>query len=237
VKTLLSAALVLLAVSAAVAGENPVTAIQDNSFLIEEAYNQEEGVVQHISFFNRDRRTGEWLYTFTQEWPVQSQKHQFSYTVPMTGGTDQRIGDVMLNYRYQLIGTGETRTAVAPRFSVIVPSGGGSSGVQVALPVSRVVASRVVAHSNVGATWLRDTHDIDFAAGQSFIYALNSTIHPMLEATWTRTQGETEVLISPGVRWAHNLGGLQIVPGIAMPIGAGPSAGKRSVVLYLSFEQ
>jgi hypothetical protein len=28
--------------------KRPAAAIQDNSFLIEEAYNQEEGVVQHI---------------------------------------------------------------------------------------------------------------------------------------------------------------------------------------------
>ena len=30
--------------------------------------------------------------------------------------------------------------------------------------------------------------------------------------------------------------GLQIVPGIAMPIGVGPSAGEKSVLIYLSFE-
>ena len=30
--------------------------IQDNSFLIEEAYNQDPGVVQHISGFQRDTR-------------------------------------------------------------------------------------------------------------------------------------------------------------------------------------
>ena len=35
--------------------------IQDNSFLIEEAYNQEAGVVQHINLFQRNWRTGEWL--------------------------------------------------------------------------------------------------------------------------------------------------------------------------------
>jgi hypothetical protein len=28
----------------------PASPIQDNSFLIEEAYNQEDGVIQHISF-------------------------------------------------------------------------------------------------------------------------------------------------------------------------------------------
>ncbi len=42
--------------------------IQDNSFLIEEAYNQEAGVIQHISTFERDLETHDWLYAFTQEW-------------------------------------------------------------------------------------------------------------------------------------------------------------------------
>ena len=54
------------------------TPIKDNSFLIEEAYNQEEGVVQHISNWMRDRATNDWIYTFTQEWPIGSQTHQFS---------------------------------------------------------------------------------------------------------------------------------------------------------------
>src|ERR1051325_8382666 len=58
-------------------------AIQDNSFLMEEAYNQEAGVVQHINAFMKSLRGKGWIYTFTQEWPVFGQKHQFSYTVPM----------------------------------------------------------------------------------------------------------------------------------------------------------
>ena len=44
--------------------------IQDNSFLVEEAYNQEFGVVQHISGFTRFWDSKDWAYTFTQEWPV-----------------------------------------------------------------------------------------------------------------------------------------------------------------------
>jgi len=43
--------------------------------------------------------------------------------------------------------------------------------------------------------------------------------------------------IHPGVRFAINFeNGLQIVPGIAMPIGVGPSKGERAVFLYVSFE-
>src|SRR5205807_6402543 len=57
--------------------------IQDNSFLIEEAYNQDPGVVQHIQTFSRATRGGDWLYTFTQEWPVPGITHQLSYTLPL----------------------------------------------------------------------------------------------------------------------------------------------------------
>src|ERR1044072_3548770 len=57
--------------------------IKDNSFLIEEDYNQEAGVVQHISTFARPSSGGGWAFSFTQEWPVRSMKHQFSYTLPV----------------------------------------------------------------------------------------------------------------------------------------------------------
>ena len=43
--------------------------IEDNSFLIEEAYNQEAGVVQHINTMFYDWKHDTWSYSFTQEWP------------------------------------------------------------------------------------------------------------------------------------------------------------------------
>src|SRR5262245_46967893 len=43
--------------------------IHDNSFLVEEAYNQEHGVVQHINNFIYLAQTKSWAYSFTQEWP------------------------------------------------------------------------------------------------------------------------------------------------------------------------
>ena len=68
----------------------------------------------------------------------------------------------------------------------------------------------------------------------------------LLETLWTGTEavvgkGQTQLshslLISPGVRWAYNFkSGLQIVPGIAVPMGVGPSRGERGVIAYLSFE-
>jgi len=79
--------------------------LQDNSFLIEEAYNQEPGVVQHINSVLYDRASGGWLANFTQEWPLGGQRHQLSCSVPFSwlGDGGRGPGDVLLNYRYQLL--------------------------------------------------------------------------------------------------------------------------------------
>src|SRR3990172_6374608 len=100
------------------AGETP--GIQDNSFLLEEAYNQEAGVVQHISFFERSFDGAGWVYAFTQEWPFRGLRHQVSLTLPIqdTGSAGSTgVGDVALNYRYQVLGDGAARLAVTPRLS------------------------------------------------------------------------------------------------------------------------
>ena len=52
--------------------------ITDNSFLVEEAFNQEKGVFQNI--FGMTRIGGTLAATFTQEWPVPAKAHQLSYT-------------------------------------------------------------------------------------------------------------------------------------------------------------
>lgn len=43
--------------------------------------------------------------------------------------------------------------------------------------------------------------------------------------------------LSPGVRWGYDFAsGLQVVPGIAFPIGVGPSKDDNQILLYLSLE-
>ena len=86
---------VLPSIISLIAFEPLAKGIQDNSFFLEEAYNQEPGVVQHIlnlpiNFTKGAREIGP---SFTQEWPVFSQTHQFSYTIPcvFTEG-DNRMG-------------------------------------------------------------------------------------------------------------------------------------------------
>lgn len=216
-------------------------AIQDNSFLIEEAFNQEKGVVQHIFTFSRDRN-GSFVGTFTQEWPVEGVKNQLSYTVPVERQDRQSgVGDSLINYRYQLVGDGTTRLAIAPRVSLILPSGNvqrglgaGGYGVDLNLPVSFVLSDHVVTHWNAGATKTPSSSaPTTWSAGASIIAAPLEKFHLMLETRWTHGINST-LVVSPGVRWAWDFkSGLQIVPGIAAPIGSDHS---RSLYLYLSFE-
>jgi hypothetical protein len=248
---------------AAPAGSPPAPGIQDNSFLIEEAYNQEPGVVQHISSFVRSFEGRGWAYSFTQEWPVPGVAHQLSYTLLLAsvGPGDRGLGDLALNYRHQLVGDGEAKVALAPRLSVLFPTGSarkglgaGGIGVQASLPLSLVLSPRFVAHANAGLSHVFSARDpagdrADVSAGSlgaSVVCALSPRFDVLVETLWIRAETVTGPsrrehadawLLSPGVRWAYNFrSGLQIVPGLAFPIGVGPSRGQTSLFVYLSFE-
>lgn len=241
----------------------PNKGIQDNSFLVEEAYNQEDGVVQHISNFMRISPSRDWAYTFTQEFPVRGQKNQLSYTLPVLHNPEfgNGVGDLAINYRYQAIGSGDTRVAFAPRLTLLVPTGNsregrgsGGYGFQTNLPLSVVLNKHVVTHWNVGTTVVPSARNVAgdraqttaYNVGQSIIVAPRPRFNLMLETLWTgseavvgrdRTQRQHDLYLNPGVRWAYNFkNGLQIVPGIAVPVGVGPSSGDKGIFVYLSFE-
>lgn len=210
--------------------------IADNSFLVEEAYNQDPGVVQHISTFERERG-GTWGYSFTQEWPAPNLTHQLSYTLNVDR---DGISDVAAHYRYQLVSN--DRLAISPRVSLLIPTrdrDDNDPAVQVMLPVSTVLSPRVVAHWNAGATLGNDA--TDYTLANSFVWLAHPRFNALVETVWTRSdvdgESDSEVVISPGIRWAYNFdNGLQVVPGLAMPIPVGNDHGERSVFLYLSFE-
>lgn len=260
----------------------PIDGIRDNSFLVEEAYNQEPGVVQHIftgllSYTGDDRALD---FSFTQEWPVFSLKHQLSYTVPYsfidsdTFEHDSGLGDVQLNYRYQLTNDVGSWPAISPRVSLIFPSGheerdfgNGVLGYQFNLPVSKTLSDRAYVNLNAGFTYFpnagfeysngRRPHGrdlVNFNLGASVIYALRDDVHLMLEAAANFEQGleefstieggrlrvhrpqTSDVVISPGIRWASNLPDLQLVYGLAFPVGLTNDAMDYGIFLYLSIE-
>ncbi|HEU5179815.1 MAG TPA: transporter [Candidatus Polarisedimenticolia bacterium] len=191
------------AASATGASPEPPAAIRDNSFLLEEAYNQEAGVIQHINSFFGSLDNRDWLYTFTQEWPIKGQKNQLSYTLTLTDpgrtGGETGPGDMFLNYRYQVAGGGPERVAFAPRVSLLIPTGDekenrgfGHYGVFVNLPLSVDFTPTLVGHSNLGAGWIPSAKDADgneadlkaYFVGQSLVWLARPDFNLLIEAVW-----------------------------------------------------
>jgi DtxR family transcriptional regulator, Mn-dependent transcriptional regulator len=265
------ALLLLFALGASAAAQTPPVParpfeILDNSFLVEEAFNQERGVFQNI--FNAVRFDGGWKASFTQEWPVPSQAHQFSYTIPVGGlsGTSG-VGDVMLNYRYQLWTEAGGRPAFSPRLSVILPSGdeekgfgNGSLGIQVNLPFSKQ-RNDLYFHWNGGFTLLPGVSDtrcctllpIDDVTlltphlSASAIWRVRPMLNMMMESLieWPETLSATGIgltgrstafTLSPGARGGWNIGDHQLVLGLALPITWTGGDSDAAVLGYFSYE-
>jgi DtxR family transcriptional regulator, Mn-dependent transcriptional regulator len=238
--------------------------ITDNSFLVEEAFNQETGVFQNI--FGAARIQGAWASTFTQEWPLGSEMNQLSYTLAFVSDDGESgIGDILLNYRYQAMKEAPGKPAFSPRLSVILPTGdsekglgNGSFGLQVNLPFSKQTGNWYW-HWNAGLTWLerakatfqrgdlvvKREHWLasPFLAG-SAIYRLRPMFNLMLESLATfdesiredGTERSKTFTLSPGFRGGWDIGEKQVVVGFAVPVtwSADPTTG--GVFLYFSYE-
>ncbi|OLD79488.1 MAG: hypothetical protein AUI33_02655 [Ignavibacteria bacterium 13_1_40CM_2_61_4] len=239
---------------AAMQSSNP--GIQDNSFLLEEAYNQEQSVVQHISGFSLSLSSERsWLYQFTQEWPALGQAHQISYTIPYESigdGAARGIGDVLINYRYQLYADADWAW-VAPRLSVILPTGehsqglgDGSFGLQIAVPISKEIFDFLIVHANIGGKFIFSSGaPTSYYAGGSAVWRPTADLNFLIESLVASTAAaapnggtgrETEFVLNPGSRFALNFSHLQVVPGIGIPIAFSNGEVNSSLFLYLSFE-
>jgi hypothetical protein len=256
----LSLVLLLQSYLVSLAAAEPLAkGIQDNSFFVEEAYNQEPGVVQHILnvpiFFTDGAR--EITLSFTQEWPVFSQTHQFSYTIPHTFGEQENgLEDIRLNYRLQALMESEWSPAFAPRFSLVTPTGDADKnfghdrlGYEVNLPFSKIVSNPWSVHFNAGSSVFPEVKDhnlVNFNLGGSAIYAVSRDFNLMLEsvAFWEEDVDSTgkvdrtlTALLSPGARYAFNFpNDAQLVVGLAVPIGLTSDSPDYGLFFYCSFE-
>jgi hypothetical protein len=239
-------------------------AITDNSFLVEEAFNQEAGIFQNIGgaiFVNRN-----WVASFTQEWPVRSQTHQFSFTLSgLDNGDGAGFGDTVINYRFQAMMEGPGRPAFSPRVSLVLPTGdvprllgSGSMGLQINLPFSKQTGDWYW-HGNAGTTWLPGADSVasspipasaehldlfsPFLAGSS-IYRVGQMFNVMLEGVLLfqevagdgTTTRETAFTLSPGARGGWNLGDHQLILGAAVPVTWVAGEVEAGLFLYLSYE-
>lgn len=232
-------------------------ALEDNSFLVEEAYNQPARVVQHI--FTTELRHGAQVYAFGQEWPLGGMTHQLSYTLVAENDVSFELGDAELNYRWQAVGGEGAKLFVAPRLSALVPlgdadrwGGNGGFGLDAQIPVSWETGRLLSLHANLGAAFRPSAENAVGARaatlapslGVSAVVFVTPKFNLIAESVWDweravvangETAGSTSHAIALGARMGFDLpSGMQIVPGVAwMP--AVDDAATRSF-LYLSIE-
>ena len=231
--------------------------LEDNSFLVEEAYNQPSRVVQHI--WTAELHHGATGYTFTEECPLGGQTHQLSYTIVAQQDQGFRLGDALVNYRWQAVGKDGAHFWAAPRLSGLVPvgdadrlGGNGGWGFEGDVPVSWEVGKRLSLHGNLGGTWRPSgangagatASTFEPFVGASAVIFLLPELNLLAESVWRdaativgprQTTRSWDHAVALGLRAGFDLpSGLQIVPGVAwMPaVGDAPT---RSF-LYLSFE-
>jgi hypothetical protein len=117
-----------------------------------------------------------------------------------------------------------------------------------------VLSKRFVTHWNAGGTFTpaaknhlgQKAFTKGFNLGQSVVWLANPRFNVLMETVWSsyeevigrrQTEKSYSLLLNPGVRWSYNFkNGLQIVPGVSVPFGIGPSRGERGLFFYLSFE-
>ena len=239
---------------------NPLR-IEDNSFLLEEAYNQERGELQLIQGLQHNPRSRRWDYTLTTEIPITDERHQFSFDLPLiheTGALD--VGDVSLNYRYGVL-QGE-RVFLAPRLTVNLPTGdsatgagAGGFGYEAAIAATVLLGELFAVHGNVSYTWVPrakvapspSVSTRSYGYGVSLVGLLTRWMNAFVELAGAElenaapgggTSARHQLLLNPGVRFALNVDPeFQIVPGVSVPIGIGPSSGETSIFTYLSMER
>jgi hypothetical protein len=230
--------------------------IVDNSFLVEETFNQDPGIIQTAFTWVRSEG-GDWEGAVGQDWPLRVHRHQFSWALPWDGGgLPADVGQLSVSYRYQFVDVSEKTPGVAARVSVILPTGREADdnrvGLQAAVPMT-VAWRRFYLHANAGVTW---THHVRSAQGAtanltspylagSVVWPAASMFQLMLEDVVefdasldedARTRRHTTMTVSPGMRSGWNVGRNQVVLGAAVPIDTGDNGRAVSVLGYVSLE-
>lgn len=223
-------------------GADPV---EVNGFLVEEAYNQEAGMLQQIATFTAVRQGG-WSADVSQEWPIFGERHQLDLAVRV--GQGEGLTGAGAEYRYLAAGGEDAVFSLSPGVEAAWSREEGEWELEAMLPASVRLTETLVANTNLGVSFAMD----DFGArpgltvGEGLVWRASPRLNLLVEAVWSRgepllgeeVEGEhRSLVVSPGLQYAFSLGeDVQLVPGFAFPIGAGPSAGRRAVMLYLSLE-
>jgi hypothetical protein len=250
--------------------------IEDNSMLIDEAFNQSHRSIQHIANLSFSKSAA--TYWYSQEIPLENEKHQLSFAVnyqsirkhTATGynHTENGFGDVTFCYRPLIFGKNR-RLLMVPKFNVIIPSGNaqkgfgsGGWGGEFGVAVTKRIIPVLITNYNIGysfvshADYYADAQDGSPAVkserdcttkylGVSAIWLVRPKFNLMME--YLITYGKTysggnwrmcnNATLNPGFRFALQIGKMQIVPGIGLPLNfSGNQLNNAGLLVYLSIE-
>lgn len=242
---------------------NVFAKIEDNSFLLEEAYNQKPGEFQFIQRYQGYNSGREYLFSSEGEVPLGSVQHQFSYQINRLNvdGDHGTYGDTTLSYRYQSVN--KEAFLMAHRLGVLIPTGSvqeesgyGVVGLEYMQAMTFILNEQWVNHWNLGFTHYSEGKHNDsdkrrtlnmFRAGTSLVYLLKDNLNFLLEGLLGANENlnlnekkeyEKFFTLNPGVRTAIDFAWkeTQLVPGIAFPIRFQKDRVEHGIFLYFSIE-
>ena len=218
-------------------------AIEDNSFLLEEAYNQKKDEYQFIHYYQSSKE-GEQEYFFQLEAPLTHETHQlsfdFSYLRP-SEIPEFTVSDTQLNYRYQAMKINEHMlterlTLVIPTGSERYDSGSGEYAFSFMQSATFPLGERYMNHWNLGAT-IYPHATTGITAGTSIVYLYKDDLNFLAETLIeTDHESDTSFYLNPGFRFALDGEKGQLVPGIAFPFQYTENKIFPGVFVYLSVE-
>lgn len=237
---------------------NEPMSIEDNSFLIEEAFNQSSGVIQYTLI--NQLTNGSTNFNFECEFPLKRELHQLSFSIPAK--LDQSffgLEDLVISYRPLLSGR-HRWVMVAPRFSLVIPTGkfsrgfgSGLFGLEWNLALTKRLSRGLITHVNLGSSHLLNNTELatlpedktrenrlqNRFAGASLILALARNCDFMTEFKATNeVKGNWNLAANPGFRFLLKVKEFAIVPGISSPLEW--RSGKpmlSQILVYLSIER
>jgi hypothetical protein len=235
-------AIVLGAPAAAQAGgEEPE--IEVSGLLVEEAYNQEAGQLQQIVRAVAPRGGG-WSAEYTQEWPVFSERHQLDLELGLDG--DEGITSLGAGWRFLVTGGEDAPFTLSPGVEAEWSREEDEWEGGIEIPASLKLGEALTSNTSLGVSFgLSDgISKPAWTVGEGVFWRATPRLNALVEAQWARGgepilpgDGETSLLVSPGLQYAVVLSeNVQVVPGIAVPIGVGPSGGERALLIYFSVE-
>lgn len=239
--------------------------IADNSFLVEEAYNQESGVYQFVQQYQTTAANRIYDYSFTGELPITHLKHQFSFEVPYSRsgiGGKTGLGDVILSYRWQPYN--HNGKMEAHRFGLILPTGGveeehgnGVTGVDYVFASTSPLGENFQFHWNLGGSYIPEAKlagkqerenlmALSFASG--LVYHWHERLDLLVEFLTIASDSFNylrksedftyDFILNQGVRSATLLDwkNAEIVGGLSFPVRYAEDHLSSAVLVYLSVE-